>query len=500
MKKLIFLVLYSVLCVSVYGQYSSDTMFTFSPAQGNEEFARTIYLSKNKDLLVNASYTSTTMYVYANINTNKWQQKGNSIVSNSNQYLTGFPMISNDIIITNLKMSGNINLGYGVVFKYDSTSHLWIQNDSLLLGDSIVFPTTWTTNGINQFISENNKYIAISRPYDNNYIGATWVFKYDSINNYWAKDSYKIVPPDCIGKSFIYAPNLSTDGHTLIFTGKDDNNKKGAIWVYKRINNHWTYQTKIVPPCGTCKLGSGVLTPEGKTIFAYAPDDSLIGGVYIYKEIADSWTLQGSKLRATDFTNTSTTEGPLFGNVSSSYSGDTIIVGSQFDTPITNPVSQWLKYRGAVRVFIKNSNNIWQQFGSPIVPDTGFFVGNCVGISNDGKIIAFNSNKIYDNDNGMAYVYRLDSTATGVGFVNATNRFMPLQVYPNPTEGNIYINSPEELKSVMVYDIQGREIINQTGIHNKHYTISLPENTPKGLYLIKIQTNTQTHNHKLLKE
>jgi hypothetical protein len=68
-----------------------------------------------------------------------------------------------------------------------------------------------------------------------------------------------------------------------------------------------------------------------------------------------------------------------------------------------------------------------------------------------------------------------------------------VQVYPNPTNGELTIDA-ENLECVEVYDVSGRLIIK-----SELKTIDLEEQS-KGLHLLKINANGTTQEFKVLKE
>lgn len=82
--------------------------------------------------------------------------------------------------------------------------------------------------------------------------------------------------------------------------------------------------------------------------------------------------------------------------------------------------------------------------------------------------------------------YQVNDLSTG-DFINNIN----LQLFPNPSNGQVFLKSESDIKSVSVYNLMGQSIttsFNQTG--------SLTElnlaNSAKGIYFIKIVTNNGT--------
>lgn len=70
-------------------------------------------------------------------------------------------------------------------------------------------------------------------------------------------------------------------------------------------------------------------------------------------------------------------------------------------------------------------------------------------------------------------------------------------VYPNPTSGQLFVNSKYDIKSLALYDIQGRQV---------HYFNSLEENTlditnvSRGVYFLEIETAKGKSTKKIIKD
>ena len=82
------------------------------------------------------------------------------------------------------------------------------------------------------------------------------------------------------------------------------------------------------------------------------------------------------------------------------------------------------------------------------------------------------------------YVDDLD-IVTGTGEVIPVNAILPVNVYPNPSEGNIIIDLPyyENVK-IRIYNTLGKEVFH-TEVNKRKVNIDLSCNT-EGLYFIEI--------------
>lgn len=73
-----------------------------------------------------------------------------------------------------------------------------------------------------------------------------------------------------------------------------------------------------------------------------------------------------------------------------------------------------------------------------------------------------------------------------------------VNVYPNPTKEDVNIDASSKIKSVEIYDIQGRIIQKQLGINAQKAKISIQHNV-SGVYIFKIFTEKETFVKKSLK-
>ena len=71
-------------------------------------------------------------------------------------------------------------------------------------------------------------------------------------------------------------------------------------------------------------------------------------------------------------------------------------------------------------------------------------------------------------------------------------------VHPNPTNGILNINSDFNIKSIALYDIQGRLL--QTDLENSNETILDLSTYQSGIYFVKINTEKGSKVEKIIKE
>lgn len=73
-----------------------------------------------------------------------------------------------------------------------------------------------------------------------------------------------------------------------------------------------------------------------------------------------------------------------------------------------------------------------------------------------------------------------------------------LSIKPNPSNGVFTITSQSAILSVQVHDMLGNIIYNQT-ISNSALNMNIDlSNQPKGIYFIKVKTNEEFYNDKVV--
>jgi hypothetical protein len=181
--------------------------------------------------------------------------------------------------------------------------------------------------------------------------GAAWVFARS--NGAWTQQGQKLVG-DCTSScanegtgetgegKFGTSVALSEDGDTAMIGGWDDDNSKGAAWVFTRSGSIWTQQgEKLVGDCtsscaneGTGETGEGrfgvsvALSADGNTALISGLDDNgTRGAVWLFTRSGSTWTEQGEKLTGGGEAG----EGEFGTNVALSADGGTAMIGAWRD-------------------------------------------------------------------------------------------------------------------------------------------------------------------------
>ena len=108
----------------------------------------------------------------------------------------------------------------------------------------------------------------------------------------------------------------------------------------------------------------------------------------------------------------------------------------------------------------------------------------------------------YTNLISMIDIYpRLNTTGYIPGssnIENIDNKEISVDVFPNPTNNEVNINCGYKIKTLQVFDEQGKRLFEKE-VNAYNYQINL-ENYPTGTYLIKVLTNSGQTTKKVIKE
>lgn len=80
--------------------------------------------------------------------------------------------------------------------------------------------------------------------------------------------------------------------------------------------------------------------------------------------------------------------------------------------------------------------------------------------------------------------------------------FGEIKIYPNPTKGNLIVEIPDfeaEKISILVFNLQGKEIMYKTGAPNSRNQVNL-SNLPSGMYVLKIVAGQEFSDWKIIKD
>lgn len=103
--------------------------------------------------------------------------------------------------------------------------------------------------------------------------------------------------------------------------------------------------------------------------------------------------------------------------------------------------------------------------------------------------------------NMICHFNRYSDDTASVSFTTSINEQaqIPFSIFPNPTNGNVIIESNTMINSIQIYNAIGEIIYNTTNQNNKQFNIDISE-YPNSFYFISILSNNKYYYHKLIKQ
>ncbi len=236
----------------------------------------------------------------------------------------------------------------GSAFVFTRTGSAWAQQGEKLTGGDTV-GEAWFGESV--ALSADGNTALIGAPSDNGQVGAAWVFTRSGST--WTQDGEKLTGAGESGGAFFgRSVALSADGATALVGGYQDDEHRGAAWVFTRSGSTWSEQgEKLTGGGGLGFFGwSGALSANGNTaLIGEWGVGGGIGAAWVFTRSGSTWSRQGEAL---------TGEGGYswFGySVALSADGNTALVGAPHGDG----------YAGSASVFAR-SGATWAQQGEPL--------------------------------------------------------------------------------------------------------------------------------------
>ena len=186
----------------------------------------------------------------------------------------------------------------GAVFVFTKIAASWTQQGSKLVGTSSSSSTAMT-QGFSVAISSDGNTLAFGGSADNNNVGAAWAFTRSGTT--WTQQSSKLIGTNYVGSSVYQGTSISmtSDGHTIVVGGVNDNVGNGAAWVWTRSAFGQSYYQQGQKIVGAGNISSGginsnqgssvLLSNDGTSLFVGgSADNSNIGAVWFYPKTANN--------------------------------------------------------------------------------------------------------------------------------------------------------------------------------------------------------------------
>jgi hypothetical protein len=373
------------------------------------------------------------------------------------------------------------NVFTGAAWVYSRSGGVWSQQGNKLTGTGSI---GLANVGVAVSISSDGNTAIVGGDYDNNNIGAAWV--YTRSDGIWTQQGNKLVGSGAAGTAYQGSSVcISSDGNTAIVGGEADSNFIGAAWIYSRSGGIWTQQGNKLVGTGAKGLAyQGVsvsLSSDGNTAIVGGDADSNgVGAAWVYTRSSGVWTQQGSKLTGSGAVGSAN----IGISVSVSSDGNTAIIGGDYDNNKT----------GAVWVYTR-SDGVWTQQGNKLIGSgaTGAaYQGVSVSLSSDGSTAILGGFSDASSA-GAAWIF-VPATITGLDDRIKTNP--ELTIYPNPTTGIFTIQSNStDMQLLKIVDMNGQLILSQNIFSNS--TINTNE-LSQGIYDISLTNKENVVNKRLV--
>jgi hypothetical protein len=383
---------------------------------------------------------------------------------------------------------GNGGFENGHVRIYQNISGTWTQIGQDIDGE----------NGLDQFgnsveLSADGSIVAIGGFFnDDNGGNAGHVRIYQNISGIWTQIGQDI-DGEASGDEFGTSLSLNDDG-SIVAIGAPFNDGSGGFnnghaRIYENISGTWSQiGIDIDGEASNDELGSSISLSDDGSIVAIGAtgNDGTgldVGHVRIYQNSAGTWTQIGQDIDGEADENES-------GNsISLSADGSVVAIGAinNYDNGIET---------GHVRIYENVGGNwikIAQDIDGEAMNDQS---GNAISLSSDGLNIAIGAhlNDGNGNNSGSVRVYEF---LNNVG-IEALEK-NEIIAYPNPTNGITKLEFRDNnIREVIILDYLGKLKMKKTELENiEQINLSGFDN---GIYIIRVQTNNDVLNLKVVKE
>jgi hypothetical protein len=308
----------SIVLLQVYGLAAPDiwTQQAYIPSSLGlaPTYPYAVSISYNGNIAVAISYYY--LYVYERTGT-QWTI-AQSILNSTNDSSFSIKVSSDGDVIVVGSPSYNTEVG-GAIYIYNRYAD---QTVNWTLTNGPVSPAVYTGTplyGSAVDISYNKNVIVVGGSFDNNGIGAVWIYSYVGTT---LTEVYKIVPSDTIGSfpefgssvsigTYSYATSTSTTQNYLVAIGGPGDNSTGAVWIYhgNNVSGAWTEKSKLTAT-GTdmtsASFGASVSLSRDTSYLVVGGPNTVnnMGGAWIFLRTSDydtgTYIQQGLRLLGLD--------------------------------------------------------------------------------------------------------------------------------------------------------------------------------------------------------
>ncbi|MFT4660775.1 MAG: hypothetical protein ACI8XB_001043 [Patiriisocius sp.] len=256
----------------------------------------------------------------------------------------------------------------GAAYIFERCGSEWIELQKLIPSDNVA------SDRYGRGVAIWGDFAIVGAPYDDdkgNNSGSAYV--YQLIDGVWEFDQ-KLTALDGSGSDW-YGWTVSIWEDYVLIGAQNDYGAvafSGSAFIYKKVNDVWTFQTKLLAPDAGVfdNFGLSLDIRNGYVIIGADENDNVdldTGAAYIYKNVNDSWNFE-MKLIASNFA-----EDDKFGHDVAISDSMAVVCSLNNDTLVNDA--------GAVYVFKNQGSGVWIEDDILISPET--IVSENFGISVD---------------------------------------------------------------------------------------------------------------------
>gem|GEM_PF-6350790 len=370
------------------------------------------------------------------------------------------------------------NYGNGIlirVFEYNGSS--WEQLGADIIGDErLVRSLSFNLEGNRLLV---NKYDIAAQRYK------VEIYEYNGIS--WGEQQ------EIEGLENSYISAYSCDGSTIAGAYyQESSDDLSDIHVYTYNGNEWVQKGNTITGfVSDFNLRAGISFNSNGNIIAIGDpnktsssntDDPGHVYVYSYSENTDTWEPMGQVLEGEQVWD-------KFGHsVNLNADGSRILISA----PSSN---NWM---GKVKAYDYDATTgSWLQIGEDIevIDSPYYYFGTSLCLSEDGKHIAVGATTEQTPYTGRVYTFKLEDEMNVAEILPKAT----IVLYPNPVKEVLYFTGKENIRSIQVFDLNGKLLITKQ-TDNQSFSELNVVNLQKGVYLVRITSTEQVHEFKIMKQ
>ncbi len=436
------------------GKWSEQDKFTAGDAKDSDSFGYSVAVSGDYAVIGAENHDTDNKsdagaaYVFKrDTTTGKWREQDKLIARGAvaGDYFGHSVAVSGDYAVIGAYSDSDTHAyaGAAYVFKRDTTTGKWNEQDKLIAGDAAAY------DRFGGSVAVSGDYAVIGASLHNSTAGAAYVFKRDTTTGKWNEQDKLTVRNSALAASDSFGRSVAISGDYAVIGANDDgtNTNTGVAYVYKRdtTTGKWPEQDKLIAGDAAAydRFGGSVaVSGDYAVIGSYFHNTDMkdkAGAAYVFKRdtTTGKWSEQ-NKLTASDAAVSDN-----FGR-SVAVSGDYVVAGAYLhDTDIDDPDNK--SNAGAAYFYSPDNNALLAQIqtleadiaalrnslGSGVISSMPVLATDMAGLTVSGSLLKFAYvHNSPDGTSGTPQLFARADGQLGLYFRGANKQFFT--VYYNP--------------------------------------------------------------------